>query len=359
MMCSNCGQYVTDEQWEQSLRCWACNALLKPASGDGEAARDQGERRMSAETTMATEVAFRSGGQTVRLGGYQRDLPRPAAAEVVTDRTVETLPPSVDLRAHCTAVEDQKALGSCTANAAVGALEYHRKKNGLDPSDLSRLFVYYNTRRLKGCIDQDSGATIAESMAAVLAYGAPRSDLWPYEDGARWKDAPPQAVYEDATLNEAVQYARVSPGAGVLGALAAGFPVCFGIFLPKIAYDVAGQTGAAPELSEEQWNGEQAGGHAMLIVGYDLLRRLYLVRNSWGAGYGDGGYITIPFSVMERGAPAEGFWVLGQLEQQGGVTLRRNDGPSAADKMRAELRGEIEGGLSDLRKGLRDRLSKK
>ncbi|MEL6978168.1 MAG: C1 family peptidase [Pseudomonadota bacterium] len=314
---------------------------------------------MSDEALRDAEVSFRSGGRTVRLGGYQRDLPRPSAAEVVTDRSLDSLPPSMDLRGFCTVVEDQKTLGSCTANAAVGALEYHRKKHGVDPSDLSRLFVYYNTRRLKGTLQQDTGATIAESMAAVMAYGAPRADLWPYDDQSRWREEPPQEVYENAALNEVVQYARVSPGIGVLGALAAEFPVCFGVFVPKLAYDIAGATGAMPELTEEEWNGEPAGGHAMLLVGYDLLRKLYLVRNSWGEGYAEGGYFTMPFSVMDRGGAPEGFWVLGQLEHQGGVTLRKADQPSAADQVRAELRGEIEGGLAGVRQGLRDRLTKK
>lgn len=310
---------------------------------------------------MDAEVEFSSGSETVRLGGYLPDVAR-AAAEVVTDRTVETLPQTVDLRPHCSQVEDQKTIGSCTANAAIGALEYHRKKNGVDPSDLSRLFVYYNTRRLRGDIPNDTGATIAECMAAVLAYGAPRSDLWPYSDKQkddRWLQEPPKEVYENAILNEAVQYARVSPGAGVLGSVAAGFPISFGIFLPKLAYDVAGRTGTMPELTEQQWQGPQAGGHAMLIVGYDLLRRLYLVRNSWGTRWGEGGYVWIPFSVMDRGAHAESFWVIGRLEQEGGVTLRQPDTASASDKHRAGLRSEIEGGLSDVRSGLRDRLTKK
>ncbi|MCI4666278.1 MAG: C1 family peptidase [Neomegalonema sp.] len=314
---------------------------------------------MSPAALTTASVSFKDGRQQVRLGGYLRDLPRPSAAEVVTDRTVEKLPQVIDLRPHCTEVEDQKTLGSCTANAAVGALEYHRKRHGIDPSDLSRLFVYYNTRRLKGCVDEDSGATIAESMAAVMAYGAPRADLWPYDDKERWREQPPQEVYDNASLNEVVQYARVSTGAGVLGAVAAGFPVCFGIFMPASAYDIAGATGEVPELSDADWASPSAGGHAMLIVGYDLLRRLYLVRNSWGPGYGDGGYIRIPFSVMDRGAPAEGFWVLGQLEQSGGVTLRNTDGPSEIDRLRDRLRSDIEGGLADVRQGLRDRLTKK
>lgn len=313
---------------------------------------------MSSDALSDAEIRFRDGSSMVRFGGYLPDVAR-AAAEVVTDRSIETLPQTVDLRPWCTRVEDQKTLGSCSANAVVGALEYHRKKANMDPSDLSRLFVYFNTRRLRGDIQNDTGATLAEAMAAVLAYGAPRADLWPYDDKARWRDQPPEEVYKDATLNEAVQYARVSPGIGVLGALAAGFPVTFGIFLPQTAFDAGGATGAMPELTEEQWRGPQAGGHAMLIVGYDLLRRLYLVRNSWGAGWGDGGYVWIPFSVMDRGAHPESFWVIGQLEQAGGVTLRQPDTASATDKMRQSIRDEITGGLGEVRKGLRDRLTKK
>ena len=42
----------------------------------------------------------------------------------------------------------------------------------------------------------------------------------------------------------------------------------------------------------------------LLIVGYDLDEKAYIVRNSWGAGYGQNGYINIPFAVMERHAAA-------------------------------------------------------
>lgn len=57
-----------------------------------------------------------------------------------------TLPPLVDLRDMCSAVEDQGDLGSCTGNALVGALEFLEKKDNIPYVDLSRLFVYYNER---------------------------------------------------------------------------------------------------------------------------------------------------------------------------------------------------------------------
>ncbi len=39
-----------------------------------------------------------------------------------------TLPPSIDLRPACPAVYDQGELGSCTANAIAGAIEFDRMK---------------------------------------------------------------------------------------------------------------------------------------------------------------------------------------------------------------------------------------
>ena len=305
-----------------------------------------------------TEIAFGSTMRTVRLGGYLRDrAPASAVAEVVTERTVHNLPPAVDLREHCTQVEDQKELASCTANAAVGAIEYHRKKRNMDPSDLSRMFVYYNTRRMRGDIERDTGASMEECMAALLAYGAPRSDLWPYDDKVRWKNEPPKEAYADAKLNEVLQFARVAPGAGMLSTLAAGFPVAMGCFLPKIAYDIAGRTGVMPELDEAAWALPSIGGHAMLIVGYDLIRKTVLVRNSWGPRWGDGGYATIPFSVLDRGSPPESLWVVGGLEQDGGLTLRPADTTTKADRMREEVRTDLEKGLAGVRSGLRDRLT--
>lgn len=303
------------------------------------------------------DIEFSNGAQTVRLGGYLRDRETlNAAAEVVTDRTVHSLPPTVDLRSHCTQVEDQKRLASCTANAAVGALEYHRKKQNLDPSDLSRLFVYYNTRKMRAATDRDTGAQMEECMAALLVYGAPRAELWPYDDRERWKMEPPREAYEDAKTNEALQYARVARGAGVLSTVAAGYPVTFGCFLPKIAYDIAGRTGVMPELTEMMWQSPGLGGHAMLFVGYDLVRKTYLVRNSWGARWGDDGYCTIPFDVIDRATPPESIWVVGRLEQEGGITLRAPDTATKADKFRQEVRADLGGDLAKVRAGLRDRL---
>ena len=73
--------------------------------------------------------------------------------------TASKLPASVDLREWCSPIEDQGDLGSCTANAGVGIIEYYERKAFGRHTDASRLFLYKVTRNLmkaKG----DTGAMV-------------------------------------------------------------------------------------------------------------------------------------------------------------------------------------------------------
>jgi C1A family cysteine protease len=204
----------------------------------------------------------------------------------------------VDLRPYCTPVEDQGRIGSCTANAAVGALEYHGiRRDGRSP-DLSRMFVYYNARQMRGDVYSDKGATIPQAMASVLAFGACREQVWPY-DPALFALRPSPQAYEDAKRFEAIQYARVDNGNRAIQALAEGLPVVFGTWLPRRCYEEAANTGVIPQPTDAERRAAPSGGHAMLIVGYDRREQAFLVRNSWGVQWGDRGYCRIPFDVLE------------------------------------------------------------
>lgn len=246
-----------------------------------------------------------------------------AAAPVLGDPTV---PRRVDLRAHCTAVEDQGRTNSCTANAVVGAMEYlYAKRDGRAP-DLSRLFVYYNTRRLNGTIPKDGGARISEAMAAALAYGACKAEIWPF-DIARLMEQPPQPAYMDAMGHEAMQFARVPGVEGAVRALAQSLPVVFGCFLPRRCYDEAATTGRIPTTSPQERGSPPQFGHAMLLVGYDLPAKEFIVRNSWGPRWGDAGYCRLPFEEAAYFAPIDAFWVLASLEPSQGYKI---ENPSTA-----------------------------
>src|SRR5213592_3959840 len=75
------------------------------------------------------------------------------------------LPAQVDLRKQCPkTVYDQGRLGSCTANAIAGAIEFDQIKQGMLQETPSRLFIYYNERAMEHTIVLDNGAQIRDGI---------------------------------------------------------------------------------------------------------------------------------------------------------------------------------------------------
>src|SRR5450432_4249242 len=107
------------------------------------------------------------------------------------------LPKKVDLSAGCSAVEDQGQLGSCTANALAGNLEFLEKKAGQRVTNLSRLFIYYNERAIEGTISEDAGAAIRDGVKSLVKLGVCTEAKWPYKI-ARFTSKPSAACYKQA-----------------------------------------------------------------------------------------------------------------------------------------------------------------
>src|SRR5437763_15243788 len=94
---------------------------------------------------------------------------------------LRALPARIDLRKQCPPVYDQGQLGSCTANAIGGAIEFDQIKQNLSPIFVpSRLFIYYNERSMEGTVNSDSGAQIRDGMKSVGTVGVCPEDMWPY-----------------------------------------------------------------------------------------------------------------------------------------------------------------------------------
>lgn len=81
------------------------------------------------------------------------------------------LPQRVDLSCFCSAVETQGRLGSCTACAMAGNLEFLDNKPDHKYTDVSRLFIYYNERALRGNKDYDSGASLRDGIKTLKKTG--------------------------------------------------------------------------------------------------------------------------------------------------------------------------------------------
>lgn len=245
----------------------------------------------------------------VQRYGWVPDLPDHRDQMLaVPAETLATQPSRVDLREHCPQVYDQGQLGSCTANAIAGAFEYDLLKQGETDFMPSRLFIYYNERVIEGTIDSDAGAMIRDGMKTVHRQGVCAEDQWPY-DISRFTDRPTAGCYEWALAHHTARYRRLWRTLGQLkGCMAAGLPFVFGFTVyESFESDEVARTGIVP-MPE---SGERVlGGHAVLAVGYDNAAGRFLVRNSWGTGWGEAGYCTMPYAYLLDPWLASDFWAI-------------------------------------------------
>jgi C1A family cysteine protease len=223
------------------------------------------------------------------------------------------LPPSVDLRPQCPPIVDQGQLGSCTANAIGGAFQFGAMKQGLaDAFAPSRLFIYYNERKMEGTVDSDSGAMIRDGIKSVAQQGVCPETMWPY-DIAKFKRPPSAKCYREALKHQVTLYQRVMRTPSQMkGCLAAGFPFVYGftVYESFESQDVA-RTGHVPMPAQ---NEQVLGGHAVLAVGYDDANQWFIVRNSWGTGWGMNGYFTMPYAYLTDPGLSDDFWTIRLVE---------------------------------------------
>lgn len=243
-------------------------------------------------------------------------------------------PKTMDLRPWCSPIENQGSLGSCTANAGVGLVEYFEFRAFGRYLDASRLFLYKATRDLLGWTG-DSGAHLRTTMAALVLFGVPPEKYWPY-DVARFDQEPSGFCYAFAQNYQAIKYYRLdTPGLTptallqkIKAGLRAGLPAMFG-FTVYHSYTQAGTTGKIPFPCPGE---SVVGGHAVVAVGYDDAMKIangspgggtttgaLLIRNSWGTGWGSAGYGWLPYEYVLRGQATDWWSLMSQKWVDTGV----------------------------------------
>jgi C1A family cysteine protease len=234
------------------------------------------------------------------------------AAPLPVLQTVElsstyTLPPIVD----------QGKYGSCTGQG-IGAAVYFAMlnkhiQNVTTAFQPSRLFAYFNGRAIENTTKQDAGAQIRDVVKGVVNLGIPHEKYWLYVDGNVLRK-PTARAYKDALKFKALKYYRVdnSQAINITTALANGYPVVCGASLyESFESDAVANTGVVPmPLPTEQL----LGGHCFVIVGYNAQTKRFHCMNSWGTGWGDKGFFTMPEAYLTNTNLADDFWVIDTVE---------------------------------------------
>jgi C1A family cysteine protease len=234
------------------------------------------------------------------------------------------LPNRVDLRDWCPPIENQGKLNSCTAHAGASLFEYFQKRAYGKHMDVSRLFLYKVTRKLLNW-DADNGAFLRTTMGAMVLFGVPPEEYWPYKEKDVNKEPPP-FCYAFAQNFQALKYLRLDPPnepkeaslRRIKSYLAAGFPSMFGFTM----FNSLTQALDSGEIPFPHENDRKFGGHALVAVGYDDSYRVknwedggpetmgaFLIRNSWGLNWGQRGYGWLPYYYVIKGLAVD-WWSL-------------------------------------------------
>ena len=265
--------------------------------------------KASDEGTTALSKSYNYARDTAKVGLPAYEPSEDALTKVadkVDLRTVGKFPP----------VFNQGQLNSCTANAASAALYFDMDKQGLTDIFIpSRLFIYYNERALEGSIDNNAAVSMHDCIKTISRTGVCKADAWPY-DANKYQDKPPQSTYDFAKGHKAIKYHKISANLSHLKAcLKDGYPFIFGFKIyPGFESSAARASGIVPMPKAGE---KSIGGHAVVAVGYNDSTEQILIRNSWGADWGQGGYGYMPYEYFTSSKDlAFDYWVLRKVSDE-------------------------------------------
>jgi C1A family cysteine protease len=215
-------------------------------------------------------------------------------------------PPRIDLREFGGPIKDQGEEGSCTGHAFSSAREWIARKYELTSPVLSPQYLYVEELIANGSYPQDDGAMPRTGCQVLTAKGCCETTLYPYFAGKITKPTAQQAA--NALQHKTGAYHRIGNVPDFLSCLADPTPwpvmVGFTVYESFLSQQFA-DTGIMPIPKPGE---QQQGGHEVLCLGYDLAKRLALLQNSWGDGWGQKGYFWMPFETIA--SPETDLWMV-------------------------------------------------
>lgn len=246
---------------------------------------------------------------------------------------------SVDLRKDLTSeIINQGLLNSCSACAIAVAAELYLIKDNqpfinehASNIDASQMFIYYNERVIEGKVDLNAPVYIRDGIKSLFKNGICSEISWPYPETtlptsikkivktgsiaeisatlekalkdnetelhAAISETPSKAAVNQAKKHIINRYCKLTLNNGLADlklSLSKGFPVIFGMMVPRSFY----LTPASGVFTMPKPDEIRLGGHAVLAVGYNDAKQHFIVRNSWGEEFGDKGYCYIPYDFI-------------------------------------------------------------
>ena len=207
----------------------------------------------------------------------------------------EPLPPSIDLSANFPIPGSQGTQSSCVGWATAYALKSYQEKleTGWALNTHSHLFspaFIYN--QING--GQDEGSSIVRALDLIINQGVATLATMPYREGD-YLTQPSAEARREAENFKGAERKTISGVRDLKGYLVERVPSVIGI----VVYDSFRRLRGSNSVYNT-FGGHYRGGHAVTVVGYDDNRfgGAFKVINSWGTGWGDGGYFWLPYDFV-------------------------------------------------------------
>ncbi len=197
---------------------------------------------------------------------------------------------------HVSAVKNQGGCGSCVSFGCVGLTEsmtHIEKGIWKDLSEADSHFCSSHGANCGGwwpdqCIDQIISRGVVDESLFPYASAFPGSNIW----------TPPPTCKVDPNrgshLVKVTQRVRLADPTAAKNHLTNVGPVvgCMDVYQDFFGYS----SGVYHHIS-----GALAGGHCMLVIGYSETEQCWIVKNSWGTTWGEGGYGKIAYADLKFG----------------------------------------------------------
>jgi C1A family cysteine protease len=229
-----------------------------------------------------------------RANGALLSQHRPAHREALAVRTAPRVPASASLAQYTVSPGDQGQVGSCVSWAIdYTAMSILENEQGISGHPQAPMYTYAQLAR-----GNDQGSTPSDTFDILTSQGVDTmSDYWQGNfDYTTQPDADERANAANWKLSG---YTPISTGSriktGVQQAIANGLPVAISIPVYQSFEQITRQQ--ATDYSYYPTQGDQyLGGHEITIIGYDS--NGVRVQNSWGANWGDGGFINLSWNYL-------------------------------------------------------------
>ena len=234
---------------------------------------------------------------------------RPDARDKPFDhRYAHKFPQSFTVR-HLPPALDQRNISACAVNACAAAVSACMARHGFPEFRASRMFMYYNTRRhvMKlNSMNVDSGCALRDVCKALSKFGACEERLWPYSKSLLATE-PPVNLYRTAhRLTRCAYFAVEQSVPSIVACLLSNGAVLMGMSVFNNMFSVRSDG----VLRMPKPSDKRVGSHAVLVCGYDMQARHFLVQNCWGTDWGKGGYFQVPMDFVTNPSYCWDFWTL-------------------------------------------------